>query len=230
MLEFFSVVISGGMLPYTGLLGVVLLYWLFVAMTGLEIGEGTLDGAVEGSVDGLIDGAVDGALDGTGGSLEGASHGALGFLSGILHIGTIPATLILTLLVMKAWVLGMVYHLYLLPHMPAWVAKPVIGILFAIVLGIVIFTISIFLTSLTARPFKLLFRHNSVRGYHHLVGKTCVVISSRVTETSGQAECKHDDGFLALKVWSRDPMMKGAEAVIVSYDADRDSYQIKSIT
>src|SRR4051812_46032257 len=82
MAAFLAVILAFPSVIYTVLLGVVLVYWLFVFIGALHInalGEGMGDGALEGHADGAIDGHLDGALEGSGhadGALEGHADGA----------------------------------------------------------------------------------------------------------------------------------------------------------
>lgn len=86
MTEVFTLALSFPSVVFTVLLGVVLVYWLFVMAGALHIGEGSdgaLDGidahgAIAGASKGALEGAAKGALEGAAkGVLEGATKGAL---------------------------------------------------------------------------------------------------------------------------------------------------------
>ncbi len=71
---------------FTTLLGVAMVYWLFVIIVGVDVdflggADGAVDGALDGAMDGALDGAVDGALDGAmDAGIDGAmdaAHGAI---------------------------------------------------------------------------------------------------------------------------------------------------------
>lgn len=69
---------------YTVLLGVVLVYWAFVLVGVVHLGEGS-DGAMEGAA-GAAKGALEGAAGAAKGALEGAAKGALeGAAKGVLE-------------------------------------------------------------------------------------------------------------------------------------------------
>jgi hypothetical protein len=87
---------------FTALLGLSLVYWIFVILGALDIDMFDADGLFEGAdgldgVDGALDGALegadgaleglDGALDGADGALDGAVDGADGALEGALKGG-----------------------------------------------------------------------------------------------------------------------------------------------
>lgn len=78
MTEVFTLALSFPSVVFTVLLGVVLIYWLFVMAGALHIGEGS-DGALDGiDAHGAIAGASKGALEGAAkGALEGAAKGVL---------------------------------------------------------------------------------------------------------------------------------------------------------
>jgi hypothetical protein len=83
MIEFFHQIVQPCMLPYTGLLVLMLLFWGLAFATGIDLDGGLdgVDGALDG-VDGALDG-VDGALDGVDGALDGVD-GALDGVDGAL--------------------------------------------------------------------------------------------------------------------------------------------------
>ena len=95
MNEFLQEIIAFPTGVYTGLLGLVLFYWLFVIFGALDIdiigGGGDVDGLVEGAggkVDGLLEGAggkVDGLLEGAGGKVDGLIEGAGGKVDGLIE-------------------------------------------------------------------------------------------------------------------------------------------------
>ena len=72
---------------FTVLLGVALLYWMFVIVGGVDVdmlggADGAMDGALDGAMDGALDGAMDGAMDGVAdgvldGAMDGVADGAL---------------------------------------------------------------------------------------------------------------------------------------------------------
>lgn len=237
------------MLPYSIVLGLMVAYWVFVICTGLDIGTEAFDGALDGAVESALDGAMDAALDGaadaavdsvadaavdaaTDGAMEGtveAHNGLFATLLAFLNLGQVPATIIFSLIILKMWLLAALFHLVLQPKL-GFLAIP--AIVLAIIAGLLILVVSVFLTAYTARPLRKVYAVRIQRGAAHLVGKICTIRSSRVTGTIGQAELVVDNHPLVLMV--RNPeangLAKDHEAVIVGYDESSNTYQVRSIT
>ncbi len=91
----FALAISFPTVIFTVLLGLIVVYWLFSAVTGGtgvdEAADGLLDGAadgiLEGAADGILEGAADGVLEGAAdGLMEGAADGLMeGAADGVLE-------------------------------------------------------------------------------------------------------------------------------------------------
>ncbi|MBT3376625.1 MAG: DUF1449 family protein [Lentisphaerae bacterium] len=222
-MELFQTITSSGMFPYTVLLGLMVLYWVVVIIGAIDIGIldffdfGDLGEAAEGAAEGVE--AAGEAAEG----MDGVFSAILGFLS----LGQVPVTVVLSLLILKLWFLALLMTLYL----PASL-RDVVPPLFLGAAGFVFaFIVSVMLTGLTARPLRRVFKRNPVRGHAHLVGQICKVKSSRVTEKFGQAELRVRNSFLLIEVRSKEEeeLERGQEAVIVSYDHDRDVYHVRGV-
>ena len=226
------------MLPYTVLLGLVVLYWLIIIIGVIDIdfldfGDFGLDSVVEGAGDGIAEASAEGVTEavGDGGApteAPGAStHGALHSVLSFLNLGRVPVTVIVSFLSLKMWILAYFYYVYVSPKLSLGVPAMVISLgLFT-----VIFVVSLFSTGLTTRPFRKLFHHATTHGHHNLMGKICKVKTTEVTPEFGQAELRVDDSFLLLSVRCKDGtnFSKGDEAVITFYNPERDVYEIKKI-
>ena len=232
-IEFFHRIVEPGMLPYTVLLGLVILYW-FIVIIGvididiLDFGDFGLDGALEGAGEGVgeaIDSIAEGEVSvdsGTEGS-SGALHSVLSFL----NLGRVPVTVIVSFLSLKMWILAYVYYFYISPRFTLNVPGTIVSLgLFSI-----IFIFSLFLTGLTTRPFRRLFHHATTHGHQNLLGKICKIKTTEVTGDFGQAELRIDNSFLLLSVRCKDgtTFSKGDEAVITHHDAHKDVYEIKKL-
>ena len=116
---------------YTVLLGVVLIYWAFVMVGVIHIGEGSegaLDGHVDGAAKGLMEGATKGLMEGAVDQLHAGhvdvgdiggdgdigdvdvdeSGSALAAIMSALHLRSVPATVILSLIITFAWLCSVV--------------------------------------------------------------------------------------------------------------------------
>src|SRR6478752_4101843 len=76
MAEVFVLALSFPSVVFTVLLGVVLIYWTFVMVGVIHIGEGS-EGALDGHIDGATKGMLEGAVDHVGGG-----HADVGDLGG----------------------------------------------------------------------------------------------------------------------------------------------------
>ncbi|MCB9797715.1 MAG: glycine zipper family protein [Alphaproteobacteria bacterium] len=79
MTEVLAVILSFPTVLFTGMLGLTLLYWVFVIFGAVDLDflDGGADGAIEGALEGGADGALDGAFDAVDGAFDGAADGAL---------------------------------------------------------------------------------------------------------------------------------------------------------
>ncbi len=151
-----------------------------------------------------------------------------GGLSGFLGLGTVPATVVVSLLSFFGWVaaLGLVQTLW---PLVAAVAGPIPAHVVTIVLAMLV---SIPPTGLAARPLKQVFGlRGAVERTRVLYGRLCTVLSGRVDGGFGQAEFADGGAGLLLNVVCSHPneLKKGALAVIVDYDPTADAYEIEPV-
>lgn len=240
MTEFFHQIIQPGMLPFTVSLGFVLLYWIVccAGLVDLDMFDGAVDGVLEGSLDGAVDGAIDGALDGAAdaaadGALDGAadavsSGGVFQSLAAFANFGKVPATIVLSILIFVMWVLAYLYHTLLLPKIGGF-GFPILVV--SLVMFVPIFLIGIGVTGLITRPLRPVFEDVRRLGHHQLVGQICVIKTTRVTDSFGQAELTHDGATLLLSVFctSDNKLSRGNDAVIVGYVGSVDKYEVRAM-
>lgn len=79
MTEFLTLIFAFPTIVFTGLLGVMVFYWLFVIFGAVDVdalggAEGAAEGAIEGAAEGAIEGAAEAAVEG---AIEGAAEGAV---------------------------------------------------------------------------------------------------------------------------------------------------------
>jgi hypothetical protein len=201
--------------------------------------EGAVDGAVEGVVDGAVEGVVDGAVEGVAegaadaaadGAVEAVAEGtgsALRAVLGFLNLGQVPATLILSVLVIFMWIEAYVINTCAPAWLRGWFPS---FVFFAAVFG-VSFLLAYFLTGVTTRPLRKYFRNTAQHGHEHLVGKICHIRSSRVTPAFGRAEMTIGESFLTIDVRAPEDeeLKKRDEAVIVDYHKDSDAYEVRKL-
>lgn len=227
-MEFFQQIVTVGMLPYTIFLGIVVAYWLFmiIGFVGIDLLDFDIDMPDVDGLDGAADAVGDGAIESAGDALEG-SMGAFKSLLVFLNIGTVPATIVLSFISVKLWFLAFVYNF--------WLPASLRGIFPPVVMGLLAFSaffvVSTALTHITTRPFRRLFLHKTTHGEHHLVGKICIVKTSKVTNSFGQAELKVEDSDLLIAVRTKEELgfKKGDEAIIIDYESEKNVYEIVHI-
>ncbi|MBX3206602.1 MAG: glycine zipper family protein [Labilithrix sp.] len=247
MAPFLALALSFPAVVYTVLLGVALVYWVFVMVGAAHVnllGDGAMDAAVDGAVDAAIDGVAKGALEGaTKGMLEGAAdhlegaggHGHdadVGDVGGgnagiiaALKLRSAPATVVMSALLLFSWVftiLGMKAVLAVLP------GEGIVTTLAKAALLVVAPMLALFPTSVVVRPLARVFTPIKATTHNALVGKMCTIRTGTVTDRFGEATLE-DGGagvVVRVRVESGEKLARGDQAVIVGYDATRQEFTV----
>ncbi len=227
---------------FTVLLGVVLIYWTFVMVGVIHIGEGS-EGALEGHVDvggghdvGEIGGGHDvGEIggghgdadvgDGGGdGDADDSGQGVLATVMGALHLRSAPATVIFSLIITFAWLVSVVTMQVVTRTAPA-LAGPLLsaGVLAAS------FLLALPLTSIVARPLAKVFAPKHAPVKSDFIGRTCVVRTGSVNTKFGEATLADGGAGLVLRIRIEDgkQLGRGEQALIVDYDAEQETYLVE---
>jgi hypothetical protein len=245
MAEVFVLALSFPSVVYTVLLGVVLIYWTFVMVGVIHIGEGS-EGALEGHLDGATKGMLEGAVDHLGGGHaevgdiaggdghdldigdadDGADggHGALAAIMSALHLRSVPATVVISLIVTFAWLVSVVSMQLLTRAAPA-----LHGGLLSLGVLLAAFVLALPLTSIAARPLAKVFAPKHAPAKVDFIGRTCVVRTGSVTSKFGEATL-HDGGaglVLRVRIDDGKQLARGEQALIVDYDAERETYLVE---
>jgi hypothetical protein len=239
MAEVFVLALSFPSVVFTVLLGVVLVYWAFVMVGVLHIGEGSegaLDGHIDGATKGMLEGAVDhlggghadvGDIGGGDGDLDldaDDSGGALAAIMSALHLRSVPATVVFSFVITFSWLVSVV-GMQLLTRL----APGLRGIPLSLAVLVGAFVLSLPLTSLAARPLARVFapRHAPVKS--DFIGRTCVVRTGSVTAKFGEATLNDGGAGLVLRVRVEGgkQLGRGEQALIVDYDAERETYLVE---
>lgn len=209
MSEFLDVITRFPTAIWTTLLGVLIAYWL-LAVVGL-VDFDSLGGDLETEVRADLDGA------------ELSTYASYVVAMGL---NGVPFSIVITLLVLVAWVLCSLAAQWLLPWVPTWPLQWLVG---AAVLGLSL-VLSVWVTARLIRPMRGLFVTHLARGNASLVGGTCRVLSLRVDEHHGHAEVAQRGASLLIRVWAEtpNPLTKGSVAVILEYDPGRGSYLVQA--
>lgn len=192
-----------GVIP-TALLAVLMLLWL-IAMLGLldldSFGPDWLGGA----------------------DLEVEAEGDVPGMLVALGLDRMPFSIVVSTLVFFWWLLTL-----LGAQWSGWLPLPVW--LTGIVVLLLALVVSVPITAALLKPFRSVFKVHSGAKPVDLIGRRCKVLTLRVDETFGQVRVDlGEGGELNLKAWARSPneLTKGAGALILSFDAERDRYEIE---
>jgi hypothetical protein len=240
--QFLAVALTFPCVVYTVLLGVALVYWVFVMIGAAHVdllGDGAADGALDG-IDGgghadpglhlegadgpglHLDGADGHGADGHGADGGHAHHGALSGILSSLKLRSAPATVVLSVLVLFAWlfsVLGM---------QAANAAFADVGSLVRTAVLVLAPIVALPFTSLAVRPLAHVFVAPAVAARQDLVGKICTVRTGTVTDRFGEALVEDGGAGLVVRVRvdTGETLARGAQAVIVAYDPDRQEFTV----
>jgi hypothetical protein len=247
MAEVFVLALSFPSVVFTVLLGVVLIYWAFVMVGVIHIGEGSegaLDGHIDGATKGLMEGAVDhlggghadvgdiggghGHADfgdgGDGGDADDGGHGVLAALMSALHLRSAPATVIFSLIITFSWLISVVTMQLVTRTAPGLTGPAVsLGVLLAS------FALALPLTSIAARPLAKVFAPKHAPLKSDFIGRTCTVRTGSVNAKFGEATLQDGGAGLVLRIRIEDgkQLGRGEQALIVDYDAERETYLVE---
>lgn len=193
---------------FSGLLIIVLFYWLCAAFGLFDIDLFNVDTAVDGG-------------------LDGNSIDATGFAGWLTKLGLagIPVTIILTLFTLVGWIISyFCVHLFI---------RFIDTALLRYLVGFAVFAITLFislhLTALCLKPVRnKLMSLNKPKTVHQLIGQLATVRSGEVTEHKGEAILEDGGAGLILQIRasSIDNIKRGDRVVIISYDVQSHSYQV----
>lgn len=214
---------------WTGLLCLVVLYWLLVVLGAVAFDS--LDGAIEGvGADGLdgLDGVGEG-LDGAADALEGAADAADAAsalsLFGLLKRRRAPVSVKASALALLAWPLswyGAAFAEGLVPpEVPLW-AWGTAGL-------VLTYLVASPIAAFALLPLEPIFDTHEARDRGTLIGEVVEVETSRVDRKFGQARLHDGQAGLILQVRC-DPgrdLGRGKHALIVSYDEQDESYEVE---
>ncbi len=256
MTEVLALALSFPCVVYTVLLGVVLVYWLFVVVGAINLGDGSADGALDafspegaigagkGALEGAAKGALQGHLDGMadaaadmgdiadggdgadGGDTDASEGSAIALLINALHLRSVPATVILSLIVTFSWLVCTIAMQVAGRDLPrqslasmAWLSLLLAPL------------VALPLTSIAARPLAKVFKHKPATQRSDLIGKTCVVRTGTVTSSFGEAVLEDGGAGLVLRVRvDRElPVKRGDHMLIVEWDREHECFLVEPV-
>jgi hypothetical protein len=206
--DYLGVCFSGANLPATVLLLLAIMYWLLAIVSGLDLDFLNFDLNLDGEAD--------------LGEVVGMGVVVLRFL----NIGLVPLAIWGSVLAITWWMVSMlldrlldnVYH----PEVrEEW--------FHAIQWSVRNFAIAIVLTKIFTQPLRGKFDAEEPNAAVDLIGGTCRIVTSEVSERFGQAEYVTEAAPLLLNVRTRSAaeFSKGDTAVIVDFDPERNLYFVE---
>jgi hypothetical protein len=243
MAQLLTVALTFPAVVYTMLLGIALVYWLFVILGAAHVnllGDGVADGIADAAAEGAIDGVVKGALEGAAkGALEGvadhaggaiADAGAGASVAGIvaaLKLRRAPATVVLSVLILFSWLLSIAG----MQALESLALGGVANTLFKLAVLVVAPMLALLPTSLAVRPLARVFTPPVAPKHESFVGKMCTIRTGTVTDRFGEATLE-DGGagvVVRVRVENGEKLSRGDQAVIVGYDADRQEFTVAPV-
>lgn len=193
---------------FSGLLLIVMFYWLCAAFGLLDIDLFNVDTEITSGVDGNN-------LDATG---------FAGWLTK-LGLAGIPLTIILTLFTLFGWVISYFCVHWFIRFIDTSILRYITGFATLVITSF----IALHLTALTLKPVrKKLMSLNKPKTVHQLIGQMATVRSGMVNEYNGEGILEDGGAGLILQIRasSKDEIKRGDRVVIISYDVQSHSYQV----
>lgn len=221
-------------LPFTVLLGCVVLYWLLMALglfnfdTGADVDT---DVDVDAHVDAHVDAAdMDAHLDGhvdADGDTDVHAHAEPGFLGSVLqflNIGEVPLMVVLSIMALCGWILSVGMNHY-------WNDGTVLRVMMLLAVNLVATCI---VTHFAARPFKALFKALNREYEEHtpIIGRTCIITTSEANAQFGQAEIKTKGAPILINVRTTEDvtLRKGETGLVIKEDKQKGTYAVIKVT
>lgn len=196
-------------LPFTILLGLVILFWLL-----------TLFGAVSSdSLDAGVDADPD--LDGDASQLSEMPA----VLLRLVNAGYVPVTVVLSILILVMWIVSITFNYYFNPGHSS---------LMALGFAAAAFVLGVIATKLITQPLVPFMRRlKAAENAAPVIGEVGIVRSIRLDSEFGQVEVERPDGAPAL-LNARlgpdgEPVPRGTEVAIVSYDDAKGIYLVRPL-
>ncbi|WP_417381296.1 hypothetical protein [Gimesia sp.] len=190
-------------LPVTILLGICLLYWISVILGFMELD--------------LLDFDLDFEI-----GTDGPSFLDFGFIGlRFLNIGEVPVMLWLSIFSLTMWMLSINFD----------AGVKINSALDYLPLAIRNIGISLVVTKLITQPFKGYFQFTPPNQIETLLGKSCVVTSTTVTDRFGQGELKTEGAPLKLHIRAEDETIQKGDLVrLADYNSEKQVFYVVKIS
>ncbi|XKM13510.1 hypothetical protein RCS94_10870 [Orbaceae bacterium ac157xtp] len=205
---FWGIFFSFPVIIFSTLLTLCILYWLVAAIGIFNIDYFDID----------MD--MDAEIGSTG----------LGGLLMKFGLNDVPLTLIITLISLIGWAISYLSCRFFLIYVYDY--STMLFYVIGTVVFVLTFIVAVYLTALFIKPIRPFFRKlQGTNSHRTLLGRTVEIRSMAVTTTKGEAIYEDGGAGLILQVRSDGitPFKRGDKAILLSYDATNNSYQIISI-
>lgn len=230
MMDVLNAALSFPTVVFTVMLGLSVLFWSTVIMGGVD--PNAMDGDADLHTGGDADlhgdhgdiGHADHGDHGDHGHADVSGGGILSSVASFLNIGSVPVSVVFSAIALFGWVMSMMLQLSAGP----WLAS----VMPAIAAGTTIFGVagigSMVLAGFATRPLRDTFKIESRHAEDTIVDHICTIVTSKVTEEFGQATYATKGAPLNLSVRCKqsNTLKKGAQAVIIGYDAVSNTYEV----
>ena len=202
MIEFLQTALSFPTALYTGLLGIVTIYWLFSIIGFLDID--------------MLDADVDIDAD--------SSPSAFSNFLTRFKLDGVPVTLSLSFVILFSWIIC-----FLVTY---WVSSQIAEEWIRVFLGLWLIVLAPFITApivaIIIAPLKPLFKKQHEQGSKDIIGRVAIIRSSKVTASFGEANVQDSGAGLILKVRAEEPndIKRGDQVLLQQYNVANNTYLV----
>jgi hypothetical protein len=244
MMEVLSESVRLANLPFTILLGCVVVYWLLMSLGLFNFDSGSdvdvhadvdagdvgadvhadMDADVHADVHADMHADVDGDADAHTDVDAGAEPGLVTGLLQFLNLGQVPLMVVLSIMALCMWMISMTLNYY-------WSDGSALrwGLFLA---GNLVVTV--FLTHFLTKPFKALFKALNKEYEEHtpIIGRTCTITTSEANAQFGQAqiETKGAPILINVRTSEAEALKKGETGLVIKEDKDKNIYSVVKVT
>ena len=220
METFIANITSFPVVVFTFLLMIVLFYWVMamVGVVDIDVFDGDIEVDFEASTDFETEVSINPDAEGL--------SGIAGFMINWGLTG-VPITVVISLLIVTAWLLSYIVVSLLFPLIPLTLIKYLIGA----VLIVVCFALAIPITALSIRPFKGFFIAHTAVKKQSLIGQEVEVKTGTVNEEFGQGILEDGEAgmILDIRAPAKKNKKKGDTVILIEYIEEKESYNVAKV-
>lgn len=211
-------------LLFTAMLGLITFYWILVSLGALDFdSEPALDAGHAGDLHVEAQAEAGHPTDlphDAGSGLMGAFKSVLQFL----NFGDVPSMIVVSIMVLSLWTFSMIGNHYFNDG--------------SILRGLVLLAPNLVLTAIITKaatmPLKKLFNslNREYEQHQPVVGRTCTIMTSEVTDRFGQAQIDTSGAPLLINVrtYGDATFARGETALIIKEDKESNLFTVAKLT